>query len=98
MGIMTPTPCAPVRDGKVDWQALESCIPFDELPAFHRAFLQVLEPNEDWQNAFLRRVQGKVQAALKRLLRDGSAAYMEGRYWLDAELVPEAYRGYLEEA
>jgi len=81
----------------VDWQALESCIPFDELPAFHRAFLERLEPSVDWQAAFLRRVQGKVQAALKRLLREGAAGYEEGRYWLDAGLVPDAFRGYLKE-
>jgi len=97
MGIMTPTPCAPVRGGKVDWQALESCIPLDELPSFHRAFLQRLEPGEDWQNAFLRRVQGKVQASLKRLLREGAAGYEDGRYWLDAGLVPQPFRGYLME-
>lgn len=97
MRIMTPTPCAPVRGGKVDWQALESCIPLDELPAFHRAFLQVLEPGEDWEAAFHRRVQGKVQAALKRLLRDGNAGYEDGRYWLDAGLVPDAFRAYLME-
>jgi len=94
---MTPEPCVPVRAGRVDWQALEGCIPLDELPAFHRAFLERLEPGADWQNAFLRRVQGKVQAALKRLLRDGSAGYEEGRYWLDAGLVPDAFRGYLKE-
>jgi len=97
MGIMTPTPCAPVRAARVDWQALESCIPYDELPSFHRAFLETLEPGVDWQAAFLRRVQGKVQAALKRLLRDGAAVYDEGRYWLDVQLVPEAYRAYLQE-
>ena len=55
------------------------------------------EPGEDWQNAFLRRVQGKVQASLKRLLREGAAGYEDGRYWLDAGLVPPPYRGYLME-
>ncbi|MEJ2666488.1 MAG: hypothetical protein P8Z81_05220 [Deinococcales bacterium] len=94
---MMPTPCAPVHAGRVDWQALESCIPLDDLPAFHRAFLEHIEPDEDWQAAFLRRVQGKVQAALKRLLREGAAGYEGGRYWLDVELVPDAFRGYLME-
>lgn len=97
MGNMTPTPCAPVRQGRVDWQALESCIPLDDLPAFHRAFLARLEPGEDWQAAFLRRVQGRVQAWLKRLLREGAAGYDDGRYWLDAGLVPEPFRAYLLE-
>ncbi len=95
---MTPTPCAPQYDGRVDWQALESCIPFGELPAFHRAFLERVEPGEDWTNAFLRRVQGKVQAALKRLLSEGAAEYHKGRYWLDLGLVPDVYRCYVQEA
>lgn len=95
---MNASPCAPQHEGRVDWQALELCIPFDELPAFHRAFLERVEPGEDWTNAFLRRVQGKVQAALKRLLREGSASYHKDRYWLDLDLVPEGYRGYVQEA
>ena len=95
---MSLTPCAPQHEGRVDWQALESCIPFDQLPAFHRAFLERVEPGEDWANAFLRRVQGKVQASLKRLLRDGSASYHKGRYWLDVSLVPEGFRDYVQDA
>lgn len=89
------TPCAPLHDGRVDWEALERCLPFDELPAFQRAFLERVEPGEDWQGAFLRRVQGKVQASLKRLQREGSAAYHDGRLHVDAELIPDAWRGWL---
>jgi hypothetical protein len=91
------TPCAPLHDGRVDWEALESCLPLDELPAFHRAFLERCVPGEDWQGAFLRRVQGKVQATLKRLQREGAAVYHEGRLHVDLSLVPEAYRGFVEE-
>jgi hypothetical protein len=80
----------------VDWQALEACVPLDELPAFHRAFLEMVEPGQDWQAAFLRRVQGKVQASLKRLLREGAAGYEDGRLWVDATCVPDAFRMYVE--
>lgn len=90
------TPCAPVHDGRVDWEALERCLPLDDLPAFHRAFLERVAPGEDWQGAFLRRVQGKVQAALKRLQRDGGAGYHDGRLHVDASLIPDAWRGWLQ--
>ncbi len=95
---MEITPRAPTRGGRVDWQALEASVPLDDLPAFHRAFLETIEPGENWQAAFLRRVQGKVQAALKRLLREGAAGYDDGRLWVDVALVPDAFRSYVEEA
>lgn len=58
----------------IDWHALERAIPLDELPSMHRAFLQLHRPGEeDWENVFLRKVQGKVQATLKELVRQGEA-------------------------
>ena len=57
-----------------DWPKLEARIPLDDLPAFHRAFLERVRPGEgDWSAAFLRQVQGKVQASLKQLEREGRA-------------------------
>jgi hypothetical protein len=56
----------------INWQKLEQAIPLDELPSFHRAFLKLTKPEEaDWDTAFLRQVQGKVQGSLKAK-----------RYWL----------------
>ena len=56
----------------IDWHRLEGAIPLDELPSFHRAFLKLTKPDEaDWDKAFLRQVQGKVQASLKALERQG---------------------------
>ncbi|UCH26599.1 MAG: hypothetical protein JSV66_02830 [Trueperaceae bacterium] len=80
----------------IDWQALETEIPLDELPGFHRAFLGLVSPEKDWQEVFLRQVQGKVGASLKQLEREGLAKVEAGRLLVSVEMVPEAYRRYLE--
>ncbi len=80
----------------VDWQALEARIPLDELPAFHRAFLETVRPGEaDWSTAFLRQVQGKVQASLKALERSGRAKREGDVLLVDRAVVPEAFLQYL---
>ncbi len=80
-----------------DWPRLEARIPLDELPAFHRAFLETVRPGEnDWSAAFLRQVQGKVQATLKQLQRDGKARLEGEALWVKGEAVPETYRRYAE--
>lgn len=79
-----------------DWGALEARIPLDELPAFHRAFLETVRPGEtDWNTAFLRQVQGKVQASLKQLQRDGRARLEGDVLYVDQRVVPEAFLQYL---
>lgn len=79
----------------VDWQALEAHIPLDELPAFHRAFLETVRPSEsDWSTAFLRQVQGKVQASLKALEREGRAKREGDVLLVDRSVVPEAFLHY----
>ena len=81
----------------VDWQALEARIPLDDLPTFHRAFLETVRPGEaDWEGAFLRQVQGKVQASLKQLQRDGRAKEEGGVLYVDKAVIPEAFRGYAD--
>ncbi|ADI13428.1 hypothetical protein [Truepera radiovictrix] len=80
-----------------DWHALEAAIPLDELPAFHRAFLAHHRPGEaDWEGAFLRQVQGKVQATLKGLQREGRARLEGGTLWVSCEAIPEAFRRYAD--
>lgn len=83
----------PSDDSWIDWHALERAIPLDELPAFHRAFLEEVEPGERWREAPLRRVQGKVQAALKRLERQGLARRdaLGERLWLARRLLPPGW-------
>lgn len=63
------------RDSRhwIDWNALEASLPLDELPRLHRAFLTLNDPGEDWNGTPLRRVQGKVGAALGRLVRSDRA-------------------------
>ncbi len=52
----------------INWQDLESRIPLDDLPTFHREFLKLARPDgTDWNTVFLRQIQGKVQATLKHL-------------------------------
>jgi hypothetical protein len=76
-----------------DWHALEAAIPLDELPRFHRAFLEHHRPGEaDWARAPLRQVQGKVQATLKRLQREGRARQGGDTLWVLREALPEAFR------
>ena len=80
-----------------DWGRLEARIPLDELPAFHRTFLETVRPGEDWSAAFLRQVQGKVQASLKQLQRSGRAKLEGDVLYVDKGVVPEAYLRYAEE-
>jgi hypothetical protein len=82
--------------GRVDWQALERRIPLDELPGFHRAFLNLNRPGEDYSDAFLRQVQGKVQATLKQLVRAGRALERGEATWVEQDAIPEGFRHYLE--
>lgn len=77
----------------IDWTALERRIPLDALPAFHRAFLARLEPGESWDEVPLRKVQGKVQAALRRLEREGRARREGDRLLVAREALPELPEG-----
>ena len=82
----------------VDWQRLETRIPLDDLPAFHRAFLETVRPGEnDWDAAFLRQVQGKVQASLKQLERVGRARREGDVLWVDKTVIPKAFLPYADD-
>ena len=80
----------------VDWRSLEETIPLDELPSFHRGFLALARPDEDYQDAPLRQVQGKVQASLKALERAGHARVEDDRLLVSRMFVPEAFMKYLD--
>lgn len=81
----------------IDWNALEQAIPLDELPSFQRSFLQLARPDkaEDWDNTFLRKVQGNVQSTLKQLEREGKMKEEDGKLLIDKALIPEAFQKYL---
>lgn len=95
MGIMTDashTGCE--REPRwIDWSALEASLPLDELPQLHRAFLELHDPGERWDEAPLRRVQGKVGAALKRLERSGRVRHEGERLLLAADALPAGFAG-----
>lgn len=79
----------------IDWHKLEQAIPLDELPSFHRAFLKLTKPDEaDWDTAFLRQVQGKVQGSLKALERQGLAKTEGETLFVAKEMIPEEFLGY----
>lgn len=88
---------APDDDRWIDWTALERRLPLDDLPAFHRALLARLEPGEDWGAAPLRRVQGKVQAALRGLERGGRARRDGERLWVARGALPDGYDALYDE-
>jgi len=80
-----------------NWPRLEARIPLDDLPAFHRAFLERVRPGEgDWETAFLRQVQGKVQASLKGLERSGRAKHEGDTLYVDKTAIPEAFLHYAD--
>lgn len=79
----------------VDWHALERNIPLDDLPNFHRQFLALARPDEDYSEAALRQVQGKVQASLKALERQGHAKTEGETLFVEQAFVPEAFHKYI---
>jgi hypothetical protein len=82
----------------INWQQLEQAIPLDELPNFHRAFLKLTRPDEaDWDTAFLRQVQGKVQGSLKALERQGLAKTEGDKVFVAKEMIPELFWQYLKD-
>jgi hypothetical protein len=81
----------------VDWHELERRIPLDELPVFHRAFLKTVRPEEHWEDAPLRQVQGKVQASLKGLERSGFARTEGERLLVAGQFIPLGFEQYLED-
>ncbi|MEM6428535.1 MAG: hypothetical protein AAF708_04785 [Deinococcota bacterium] len=84
-------------DVLVNWQMLEQRIPLDDLPSFHRQFLQGLHPDDNWQGVGLRQIQSKVQANLKQLTRAGQIQQQDDVLLVPKSLVPEAFWQYLKE-
>ncbi len=82
----------------INWQLLEQRIALDDLPSFHRQFLQGLHPDENWQEVTLRQIQSKVQANLKQLVRAGKIQQQDDVLLVPKSLIPEAFWQYLEEA
>ena len=79
-----------------DWGRLEQTIPLDDLPRFHREFLKVVQPDGDWDAAPLRQIQGKVQASLKRLEREGKAKREGDTLFVVKEVIPEDFQHYAD--
>jgi hypothetical protein len=85
-----------VQNDWIPWQTLEQRIPLDELPTFHREFLKLVRPDgTDWDAVFLRQIQGKVQATLKQLEREGKAKQETNELFVTKNLVPESFLKYI---
>ena len=80
-----------------DWGRLEQTIPLDDLPQFHREFLKLTRPEGDWDAAPLRQIQGKVQASLKQLEREGRAKREGEALFVVKEVIPEEFQRYIGE-
>lgn len=80
----------------IDWGKLEQTIPLDDLPPFHREFLKLTRPEGDWEAAPLRQIQGKVQASLKRLEREGKAKTEGDTLFVVKEVIPEDFQHYAD--
>jgi hypothetical protein len=61
------------RQGWVDWRALEEAVGLEDLPRFHRAFLQARGTEAEAAAMPLRRVQQAVERELNTLRREGQA-------------------------
>ena len=59
--------------------------------------MALVDPSEKWDKTLLRRIQGKVQANLKRLRREGRAEKSGKKLWVDLDLIPDICLCYLEE-
>jgi hypothetical protein len=75
----------------IDWSNLERTLPLDDLPRLHRALLTLHDDSEPWDDAPLRRVQGKVGATLKRLERAGRVRRDGERLLIDVAALPSAF-------
>ena len=85
-----------MADTWLDWGKLEQTIPLDDLPRFHRKFLKVTRPEGDWDAAPLRQIQGKVQASLKQLEREGKAKTQGNTLLVVKEVIPEEFQHYAD--
>ncbi len=75
------------------WSNLEAAIPLSELPAFHRAFLNLHRPELAADTLPLRRVQQYVSQTLHSLVKEGKAKRIEEDFEVEREVVPEPYQG-----
>ncbi len=76
----------------IRWSQLEAAIPLDQLPTFHRAFLNLNRPELKADQLPLRRVQQYVSQTLHSLVQQGQAKQQEEEFWLEPDVIPEAYR------
>lgn len=75
------------------WSELEGKIELAELPAFHRAFLNLHRPELQADGLPLRRVQQYVTQTLYGLVKAGQATQEGEDFLLSGEALPPQYRG-----
>ncbi len=73
----------------MSWRELEARIPLDELPKFHRAFLQARGVNADEMP--LRRVQQSVERELNKLIIEGRALRQESDILIDDNVLKQVW-------
>jgi hypothetical protein len=73
------------------WSQIEAAIPLDELPRFHRAFLNLHRPELNADTLPLRRVQQYVSQTLHSLVQQGKAMKEGDDVVLGMEEIPDGY-------
>lgn len=76
----------------IRWSEVESRIDLNELPRFHRAFLNLHRPELQADTLPLRRVQQYVTQTLFQLLKGGRAQRVDEDFLVEEAVIPEDWR------
>jgi beta-galactosidase beta subunit len=74
----------------INWRELETQIPLEQLPEFHRDFLNA-RGVQNTQEMMLRRVQQSVERELNTLIREGHAKYHDEQLLVANHCIPEKW-------
>ncbi|HEU4741496.1 MAG TPA: hypothetical protein VFS50_07875 [Meiothermus sp.] len=76
----------------IRWSEVESWIDLNELPRFHRAFLNLHRPELQADTLPLRRVQQYVTQTLFQLVKGGQARREGEDFLVDEAAIPQDWR------
>lgn len=76
----------------IRWSEVESRIALNELPRFHRAFLNLHRPELQADGLPLRRVQQYITQTLFQLVKSGRAQREGEDFLVEAGVIPEDWR------
>ncbi len=74
----------------INWRELESKIPLEQLPEFHRAFL-LSRGTPNPESMMLRRVQQSVEREINTLIKEGHAKLEQETILVSSQFVPQPW-------